>query len=237
MSLPAGDAAHRMSVPPLKKDQFYGASGSKEKPMQLQTFDPNDISEQALLNMRLPAFAVANLVKYRQAGGYFWCAEDLLKIYGIDTLLWLDIAPYLVFNTEVKSSVGIDSIEINLADSASLLPLPGIGPVLASRIIKYRNLLGGFVSLEQLNEVYGMELYDLARLVPLVSLNTELVCGLDINSASYSTLLRHPYLDQGEVEAIMQYRTFRGTEISPEELLENHLLDSAKWEKVSNYIK
>ena len=146
----------------------------------------------------------------------------------------MEITPFLVFTPEAENPA---RIELNLADSATLIPLPGIGPVLASRIIKYRRLLGGFVSLDQLKEVYGMESYDPDMLWPLVSLDTGLVSGLDINNASYSCLLRHPYLDQGEVEAIIQFRTFRGSRISPWELLENNLLDSVKWEKLSFYIK
>ena len=48
-------------------------------------------------------------------------------------------------------------VELNSADTTALKKVPGIGSVFAKRIIKYRELLGGFYSVEQLGEVYGID--------------------------------------------------------------------------------
>lgn len=52
-------------------------------------------------------------------------------------------------------------IDVNKADSAGFEKLYGIGPKLASRIVKYREWLGGFTHVEQVKEVYGIAEFDL----------------------------------------------------------------------------
>jgi len=57
---------------------------------------------------------------------------------------------------ERKFNRKIPLLDINTSDSSALVTLPGIGPVLSMRIIRYRNLLGGFWSVNQLKEIYGL---------------------------------------------------------------------------------
>lgn len=121
-------------------------------------------------------------------------------------------------------------IPINQADSAELLPLPGIGPVFAGRIIKYRDLLGGYFRVEQLNEVYGLSLETIELIRDRIVLDTSLVSRIRIDSASFRELLRHPYLDLDEVKALVDYRDFKKDITSLRELRENNILeDSTIW--------
>lgn len=121
-------------------------------------------------------------------------------------------------------------IPINQADSAELLPLPGIGPVFAGRIIKYRDLLGGYFRVEQLNEVYGLSLETIELIRDRIVLDTSLVRRMNIDSASFRELLRHPYLDLDEVKALVDYRDFKKDITSLRELRENNILeDSTIW--------
>lgn len=115
-------------------------------------------------------------------------------------------------------------IDLNLADSAELLPLPGIGPVFAGRIIKYRNLLGGFVRADQLREVYGMPLETVERISSLVFIDTTVIRKICLDSASFSELLRHPYLEYEEVKALVEYREFKQDNMSAQELRDQQIL-------------
>lgn len=101
-------------------------------------------------------------------------------------------------------------VEINTADSAKLESLPGIGPVLASRIIKYRKLLGGFYSTVQIREIYGMtpELWQKASL-SLVADSTA-IQKLNINFLSLSELGRHPYIGFRLARKIVRQRDLNG---------------------------
>jgi competence protein ComEA len=127
-------------------------------------------------------------------------------------------------------------IEINTGDSATLLSLPGIGPVLSARIIKYRHLLGGFAEIEQLREVYGLsaETYDLIR--DRVFADTTLLVKISINSAGYKEIARLPYFEKFEVTAILKYRELKGRINSINDLIDNKVITKEKGFKVKPYM-
>lgn len=126
-------------------------------------------------------------------------------------------------------------IDLNRADSVQLLPLPGIGPVFAGRIIKYRNLLGGYASIDQLKEVYGMKEETLDLIRGRIRIDTSIIRRLDLNEATFRELLRHPYLEYEEVKALVEYRDFKKTISSPKELILNHILPDTTLSKMDGY--
>lgn len=128
-------------------------------------------------------------------------------------------------------------LDLNTCDSASLVALPGIGPVLSARIIKYRRLLGGFTSVSQLREVYGLspETFDLISV--MVKADSTAVKKININSAEYRQLLRMPYLDKTEVAAILKYRELKGRIGEMNELIENKLIGAEKAGKILPYLE
>lgn len=128
-------------------------------------------------------------------------------------------------------------INLNTVDSAGLLPLPGIGPVFAGRIIKYRNLLGGFAHADQLNEVYGIEKEVVLKISPLIHIDPTKITRLDLDSASFRDLLRHPYLEYEDVKAIVAYRDFTGSVTSLQEIREQMLVPDSILEKIGPYLQ
>ena len=104
----------------------------------------------------------------------------------------------------------IPVLDINVADSLALVALPQIGQVMASRIHRYRNRLGGFVSFEQLFEVKGMDSARYATIKPYIVLENNEIQKLDVNRDEFKTLLRHPYLEYDQVKAIVNYRERKG---------------------------
>jgi DNA uptake protein ComE-like DNA-binding protein len=135
-----------------------------------------------------------------------------------------------------KTGYSAQPIDINRADSAQLLPLPGIGPVYAGRIIKYRSLLGGFVSVEQLGEVYGISPETVDGVANRIFIDTRAVNMLDLNSATFKELLRHPYLEYEDVKALANYRDFKGSIQSIQELQENYILSDSLLNRVIPYL-
>lgn len=131
----------------------------------------------------------------------------------------------------------IQPIDINRADSAQLLPLPGIGPVFAGRIIKYRNLLGGFVHVDQLGEVYGMPGETIDRIRNRLWIDSSAIRKIRIDSASFGELLRHPYLEYEDVKALVEYRKFKGDITTARELSENHVLPDSTINSIDGYLE
>lgn len=138
---------------------------------------------------------------------------------------------------QTKAKTEAHPIDINRADSVQLLPLPGIGPVFAGRIIKYRELLGGFLNVDQLGEVYGMptETVDLIR--NRVLIDSSAIRKIRIDSASFSELIRHPYLEYEEVKALVEYRDFKEDISSLLELKANHILSDSTLDMMNGYFE
>ncbi|NLT52891.1 MAG: hypothetical protein GXX85_18450 [Ignavibacteria bacterium] len=127
-------------------------------------------------------------------------------------------------------------VELNRTDSAGLLDLPGIGPAFAGRIIRYRNILGGFVSPDQLMEVYGMTRERMDQFLPFVTADTALVRPIRINFADIRTIAGHPYIDREEAARIVDFRSANGPFTSPAELLDHQLVNGEKFRKVGPYL-
>lgn len=104
----------------------------------------------------------------------------------------------------------IPILELNTTDSIALVDLPQIGEVMASRIQRYRDRLGGFVCYEQLYEVKGMDSTRFATIRPYLLLDTTSIRKLEVNRDEFKTLLRHPYLEYDQVKAIVNHRERKG---------------------------
>jgi competence protein ComEA len=208
------------------------------------SFDPNSASYDTLVELGLTAKEANTLINYRKKGGKFRDSSDLRKVYGIDNERARKLTPFIKVESGISEKVRAYSyqhqkplLEINSCDSASLVRLPGIGPVLSARIIKYRNLLGGFARIEQLKEVYGLpeETYDLIK--GRLYADTCLIAGINVNSADYRMLARLPYLEKYEVTAILKYRELNGRIQGISDLTENKLITVETARKVIPYLR
>jgi len=127
-------------------------------------------------------------------------------------------------------------LHLNKADSLSLLTLPGIGPVFAGRIVRYRALLGGYCCLDQLSEVYGMRQETLELVTPLLVLDSSGLDKLQINSIAFRDLLRHPYLEYEHVKSLFRYIDSKGALESAEEIRQNSLLPDSTLDRIAPYL-
>lgn len=130
------------------------------------------------------------------------------------------------------------ALSLNGSDSASLERLPGIGPVLASRIIRYREKLGGFHSKHQLQEVYGIDdtLFAFVEKFIEVSAEDASLKKIDLNTATLETLRQHPYLRWEKARAIIRYREANGPFTSVRDLEKILPLDSTTLLRLLPYV-
>lgn len=129
------------------------------------------------------------------------------------------------------------TVDINNADTVELQMLYGIGPAFANRIVKYRNLLGGYVRKEQLLEVYGMDSVRYQGFVDCLTVDTSAVRRIKINEASIDELRKHPYLDYYQARAIVNLRKTGFRYEKAEDLLMVSLLDEETVIKIQDYIQ
>lgn len=192
----------------------------------LQPFDPNTADSVLLRQLGLPVYIVRNILKYRAKGGVFRSPESFSRIYGLKEEVYQKLKPYITIAPLVSvSHVRTDTfrqlkdtipyipkyeegtiVDLNKADTSILKRIPGIGSTLARMIVVYRQRLGGFYDVSQLQEVPHVR----------VELNKWFVvtpAGLhkiQVNSASLDKLRSHPYMDFYKAKAIMEYRCKRG---------------------------
>jgi DNA uptake protein ComE-like DNA-binding protein len=126
-------------------------------------------------------------------------------------------------------------IDINTADSLALLDVKGIGPAFAGRIVKYRNLLGGFVKKEQLMEVYGLdkEKYDgIKNQVKVSAPHTT----INLNNANYKQLSKHPYIKSNLTKAIFALKKKLGTFKTVDDIKQIDLVTDELYNKLAPYL-
>ncbi len=215
--------------------------------IQFFKFDPNDLSDDKWKHLGLSEKTINTIRKYLKKGGRFYKPEDLKKIYGLKMDWYKRAEPYIqileIDNPDIKTSTRVivndkkvPLVELNSADSLLLVDLPGIGPVLAGRILKYRNLLGGFVMKEQLLEVYGLPYETFENISRVVNIDTTGITKIDLNKAAYSKLIRHPYMDVYTVKGILNYRDIQGNIIDVNELKTNRIISEESFSRIKPYI-
>lgn len=129
------------------------------------------------------------------------------------------------------------TIELNSADTVSLIQLRGIGPVFSRRIVKYRQRLGGFVCKEQLLEVFGMTDTLYRKIEPNIVVDPSLLVKINLNAASVEELKSHPYLSYYQAKAIVSYRQKAGPFQSIQDLLKVSLIDEETYRTLSPYLE
>ena len=101
-------------------------------------------------------------------------------------------------------------VELNAADTTTLKKVPGIGSAFAKRIVGYRALLGGYSSVTQLSEVYGMDDERYQALVPWFTVDPSQIRRLVINTIPQDSLQRHPYISYTQARVIIRLRNQKG---------------------------
>ena len=230
------------SQAPLEENILPSKRSNHIKKSREGFFDPNTADRQLLLDYGFNSFQTSNILKYRERGGSFIQPEDLLRIYGVDSLFFFSIQKNIRINTVPDNSISEKSkkpeikIELNSADSAALVKLVGIGPVYASRIIKFRELLGGYHSKEQLLEVYNLPKETYQNISSQVYTDTLLVNKIRLNFTDFEELMRHPYISKEHAAAIINYREENGAFETVAQLNTKRIIDIEAYEKIKPYL-
>lgn len=195
----------------------------------MQQFNPNTADSSTLVHLGLKPWQASNMLKYRAKGGRYRKTEDLKRLYGMTDSMYLALLPYVVIDTLAidrwRDSVRMaaDSVpryvshkrdtilNLRTADTTELKMIKGIGSYRAKQIIRYREQLGGFVSVEQLREVKALQplLKDSLSTDSLLShffIDSVRVVPLKVNSMRVERLQRHPYLSFEQARAIYELR-------------------------------
>lgn len=125
------------------------------------------------------------------------------------------------------------TIQINHASTKEWIELKGIGEKLAERIVKYRTKIGGFYSINQLKEVYGLSTETFESIKNQLSIQNNEIQKKSLALCDFETLQKLPYLNQYNAKLIIQKRS--NGELKSLEDLQKFIPDSI-YQKVKNYV-
>lgn len=208
-------------------------------------FNPNTISVDSLVDLGLSPKQAQVIVNYRSKGGKFTIPDDFAKIHVIDSGTFVRLKPWIRITP--NSNILADTVnknktsemllvELNSADTISLTKLKGIGRSFARRIVSYRDLLGGFYSINQLTEVYGLSPDAVNTIKQNLRIDSSAIRRININLISYEELKKHPYMTDYQAKSIIYYRSKKGTIGGISELMENKLLPDDRFRKIAPYL-
>ena len=221
--------------------------------IRMEVFDPNTADSSTLVHLGFKPWQAKNMVKYRAAGGKYRKPEDLKKLYGMTDSMYQALTPYIYIAREEVDSVAVDSLRkdslprwekenkdtiLNLrtADTVELKMIHGIGSYRARQIVRYREQLGGFVSVEQVLEAKGMENVDADSLLAHFWIDSVKIEAMNVNSVGVQRLSRHPYLRFEQAQAIYELRRKKIRLDSIQQLQQIECISAETLEKIAPYL-
>ncbi len=209
-------------------------------------FNPNLLPSEQWSKMGLKDWQIKVIKKYEAKGGKFYKKEDFKRMFCITPSEYEILEPYISIpehkneyaerKPEIKESKKRIMVDLNTADSVTLLTLYGIGPSFAKRIIKYRNLLGGFYSKAQLLEVYGFDQDRLDKIADYCDASEDGIKRIDVNTIKTDELKKHPYFDYYTAKAIVDQRIILGKYSSMDQVKALPLIHEDLFAKIRHYL-
>lgn len=224
----------------------------------MRMFDPNTVDSLTLIGFGLKPWKVKNFLHYRAAGKVFRSAEDIGDTYGWTAEDVQRLTPYVSVGTayqkrketprfeerkehkeegakpvETKKFHTLTKVDVNEADTAMLRRIPGIGEKISVAIVRYRQRLGGFHSVEQLREI---SIVSPELLEWFTVSSSAAVQKIHLNKASFQVLNSHPYISYEQTKALLQYIRLYGKVKDEETLLATGIFTKEALENLRPYI-
>lgn len=243
------------------KNSYEGRSTSRDpikeadersSPAEYFYFDPNSLSPEGWKKLGLPERTIRTIQHYLSKGGRFRKSSDLEKIYGLKKNDFDRLEPYVrilapdqnnrpdhtrdLRETTKPQKTVMMAVDINLADTSAFIALPGIGSKLANRIVNFREKLGGFYSISQISEVFGLPDSTFQKIKPLLKLERAEIRKININTATLEELKAHPYIRFSLAGPIIAYRKEHGPFRDPESLKNIMVITPEIFLKLAPYI-
>jgi competence protein ComEA len=243
-------AAMKKNAKPEEETSTFRYEVSKKSDFiagELFLFDPNTLDAAGWKKLGLQERTIKTLLNYRNKGGHFYKAEDLKKIWGLPDGFYEHVHGHIQI-AEMKKDYAsnfsktpyprertITAVDVNTTDTSALIALPGIGSTLARRILNFRDRLGGFYSVDQIGETYGLPDSTFQKLKPYLQVHGE-PKKFNINTATKGELKAHPYIKWKLANAIVEYRMQHGSFKKLDELKNMVLIDDATFLKIAPYL-
>jgi competence ComEA-like helix-hairpin-helix protein len=197
---------------------------SKKKQYVMKPFNPNFITDFKGYRLGMSLDEIDRLLAFRKTNRFVNSAQEFQDVTKVSDSLLEIISPYFkfpdwvskkdrshseFFKSAKKESIAI--IDINEATAEDLEKIYGIGQGLSARILKERAKYGGFVSMDQLEDIWGLSAEVVASLQQRFAVK-ELpnYQRININTATINELTKLPYFKYALARNIVAYRSMNG---------------------------
>jgi len=195
---------------------------------KIYPFNPNFISDYKGYKLGLSVQEIDRLLVFRKEDKYVNSAKEFQNVTKVSDSLLTAIAPYFKFpdwanqkrelkvnkeysNLAFAKKGKIVQIDINLATKEDLIKIYGIGEAISIRILSQKEKLGGFVSMEQMNDVWGLSPEVIANLNTHFKISKlPNIIKIDVNNASIKELSQFFYFKYELAKQIVRYRSMYG---------------------------
>ena len=245
------------SPPSPSAELSAGSGGSpraekRTREIRPRPFSLDTVTVPFLVEMGFSPRQSEAVLRYRDASGGIRNEEQFRRCYVVSEEMADRLAPYIVFapaeraDTDSDPCVGAADaayggaavlVEINTADSAALRSVRGIGEKSVTAIMRYRELLGGFYSVEQLAELDVVTESNYERILTQICCDSCEIQKIDINFAPPSALKGHPYLPPVILRKLLSKRQLKGGWRSTEELVEDNILTRTEAARLAPYLR
>lgn len=232
-------------------------NGNLSPNIRLFPFDPNTLPESGWKSLGLREKTIRIILNFREKGARFSTPEDLSRIYGLQPGEYERLKPWIRIQPREKVARSKPSDEggqvwwnqagsyrekktgpvgINTADTSQWIALPAIGSKLATRIVAYREKLGGFYQISQIKEVFGLadSVFQLIR--PRLQPEPDLIKKINLNTVGLNDLKTHPYFRGNLARLLLAYRDQHGPFHSVDEVRKIATVTKEEFEKISPYL-
>ncbi len=222
---------------------------SGKKIIQLFSFDPNTATENDFAKLGLETRTIKSIINYRSKNGRFKSPDDFKKIYTLSDEDFNRLKNFIVIANAVQSGKSTDQksfasyqpriLDINTADSIEWGDLPGVGPYITSKILKYKKALGGFSSTDQISEVYGMKPETFELIKEKIKCNDQgsaSIKKLNLNTATKEELNAHPYINSKQAMIIVNFREQHGSFNKVNDLQNADCFNPQEFNKIKLYL-
>lgn len=247
---PLAPKGHRQEWREKYKQQYY--DDEKIKP-ELFTFDPNQADSTALLRLGLRPWQVRAIYRYRAHGGVFRVKTDFARLHGLTVKQYKELEPYINISSDYQPASTLVAKESNLrdtlkypiklkptekvflngADTTTLKRVPGIGSYYARVIVAYGQRLGGYINIDQLDEIEGFP----TEAKKFFEMGSDKPRRMNVNKMTLGELRNHPYMGHWRAKTIVEYRRLHGRINDIDDLSLSEAFNEEARERLRPYIE
>lgn len=178
------------------------------------------------------------VINYREMIGGYRCFEEFEECYAVDSVMAARLKDYVIFPEAEKTQFvkRAKIVEINGADSTTLVSLSGIGEGSVMHILRYRELLGGYYSPTQLLELDAVTTENFYKFSSQIWCDSAKIKKININFATPSEMMTHPYLTSRMLKRIINTRELKGGWSTIEEMIKDRIFTKDEANRIAPYL-